>query len=101
MGWGTSFTPEIYINKKHYITMSDVLDDISVIEDRITSSKNELLMLSTMTPHFNERSLDEVLFEIRIKVESLFEVLEESYFDLNTLLLLKEHFKNEKEVIND
>lgn len=101
MGWGTSFTPEIYINKKHYNTISDVLDDISVIEDRITSIKNELLMLSTMTPHFSERSLDEVLFEIRVKVETLFEDLEESYFELSTLTLLKEHFKNNKEVINE
>jgi hypothetical protein len=101
MGWGTSFTPEIYINKKHYNTILDVLEDILEVKGRISAIKNELLILSSMTPNFNEKSLDEVVFEIRVKLEDLFEELDNSYYDLNTLELLKNHIEQNKEVIND
>ncbi len=101
MGWGTTFTPEIYINKKHYNNISDVLDDLSQVKNTILSIKSELLILVSMTPQFNEKSLDEMVFELRVKVNDLFEELDNLYRELNTLELLKEHFEEGKEVTHD
>ena len=98
MGWGTQFTTEIYLSRKTLKTISDVEDAILESEALIKVFEQELLILASLTPTL---TLDDILFDIRVKVNEAIDGIKEEVATITKLQLLKEHLEDGGTVEND
>lgn len=89
MGWGTSFTGDIYISKKLFKSQSDLDDEIKDIEEQIQSVKETLLMYASSTPKDIFKDESDIISEIKVTIDQSFNYLKDLHFQLLKLQLLQ------------
>ena len=104
MGWGTSFTTEVYINRQVFNSKDELNERIKELEGYIESAKQELTALAVATPRdiiaekdesgYIQNPIDEVLR----KVHEIFEWMENNYRDLNKLYQYQQHLEENPDV---
>ena len=102
MGWGTQFTTDIYLSRVTLKTIEEVEDAILESEKMISMCEQELLILASLNHTVDkERTLDDVIFDIRVKVNEAIEGIKEEVNTIAKLQLLKEHLEDGGTVEND
>lgn len=92
MGWGTIFTPEVYISKEHYNSLEDIQEKIKEEEENINESKEAIAMLVAATPKdIVEQDSEDVISSLRFKLMEYHESIAESSRKLCLLQLLEEY----------
>lgn len=104
MGFGTTFTTEVYLNRKIFNSKYELDDKIKEIKNFIDLNKKELLALAVSTPKdvfssenkedFIEHPLDMIIN----RVNEILESLDDYYFELNGLYMLKEYLNENPDV---
>ena len=101
MGWGTQFKTDIYLSRVSLTTVSQVEDAILESEKMINMCEQELLILVSLNHTIDkERTLEDVLFDIRVKVNEAIEGIKEEVNTITKLQILKEHLEDGGEVEN-
>tara|TARA_Y100000389_G_scaffold39845_1_gene34330 strand:- start:958 stop:1299 length:342 start_codon:yes stop_codon:yes gene_type:complete len=98
MGYGTTFTTEIYLNRQVFQNRYELDEKIKEIEGYIESAKQELTALAVSTPKdviaekdefgYPQNPIDEILRKTR---ETL-QWMEDNYRELNMLYQFEEYF---------
>lgn len=92
MGFGTSFTKEIYLNRQLFDSKYEVKSKIKELEDNIAEYREEILMYAAATPKDIHTDQDQdILSSIKCRVKELFEFLEEDYRLLHNLYHFEEY----------
>jgi hypothetical protein len=104
MGYGTSFTTEIYLSRKVFNSDSELDDNIKEIESLININKKIILALAVSTPKdvlsfnnegdFNEHPLDIIIH----RTDKIFESLDEYYLELSRLYILRQYLEENPDV---
>lgn len=89
MGWGTSFTADIYLSKKLYHSLNEIDDEIKDIEEKIEREKYTLLMYASATPKDISSDDSDIIFSIKQMIVDSVDTLHELYVELYNLNLLK------------
>lgn len=101
MSWGTQFNTEIFISRLSIKTVGDVEDAILESEAIIKIFEQELLILASLNNFpYKERTLEDVIFNIRTAVNEALDGIKEQTLLLGKLQILKEHLKDGGEVEN-
>lgn len=82
MGWGTTFTTDIYISRRHFDSLADLDDAIKEYEDSIAWIEKRLLMFAASPPGD--------ISELQFEVEEIIENLKHDITEVNRLYLLRE-----------
>lgn len=90
MGWGTSFSADIYISKKLFRSQYELDDEIDSLEKEIQSNTQTLLMYCSSTPRDISSPDWEVIPEIKLRATEIIESLMDSHYELIKLTLLKQ-----------
>jgi Na+/phosphate symporter len=101
MGWGTTFTAEVYLNRQTFEHKYELTERIKEIEDYIESAKQELTAYAVSTPRdviaekdesgYPQNPIDEVLRKVR---ETL-QWMEENYTTLHKLYQYEEYLQEQ------
>jgi hypothetical protein len=104
MGYGTSFTTEIYLNRQIFQNRYELDERIKEIEGYIESAKQVLTALAVSTPKdviaekdeegYVQNPIDEVLRKTR----ETFEWMEDNYRDLNRLYQYQQYLEENPDV---
>ena len=104
MGYGTSFTTEIYLNRQIFQNRYELDERIKEIEGYIESAKQVLTALAVSTPKdviaekdeegYVQNPIDEVLR----KTKETFEWMEDNYRDLNRLYQYQQYLEENPDV---
>lgn len=104
MGYGTSFTTGIYLNRQIFSSKFELEDRIKELEGYIESAKQELTAYAVATPRdiiaekdesgYNQNPIDEVLRKVR----DSFEWMEDNYRDLNLLYQYRQYLEENPDV---
>mgnify|MGYP003654158949 CR=1 FL=1 len=104
MGYGTSFTAEIYLNRQIFNSKDELNERIKELEGYIESAKLELTALAVSTPKdviavkdesgYIQNPIDEVLRKTR----ETFEWMEDNYRDLNRLYQYQQYLEENPDV---
>lgn len=95
MGWGTTFNPEVYINKMIFDSVEQLQDVIDDHESYLRSAEEDMLICSALSPKdYKESDEDDVVFMIRRKFKDTLEFYRETLDTLHLLYQLKEHIDN-------
>ena len=104
MGYGTSFTTEIYLNRQIFQNRYELDERIKEIEGYIESAKQELTALAVSTPKDVIAEIDESGYiqnpidEVLRKTREIFEWMEDNYRDLNKLYQYKQYLEENPDV---
>jgi hypothetical protein len=101
MGWGTTFTTDIYVSRKHLRNAHDVHFEIEEVKSLIRMYEDELLILAGMTPSSTEGDLDSVIQDIRVKVRNVLDEYTDYIYYMSDLEKLLQHLENGGEVLID
>lgn len=104
MGYGTSFTTEIYLNRQIFKSKHELDTKIEEVEKYIESAKSELIAYAVATPRdiiaekdesgYVQNPIDEVLR----KVHETFEWIEDNYKDLNKLYQYQQYLEENPDI---
>ena len=104
MGYGTSFTVDIYLNRQIFSNRYEVDEKVKELEKFIEQGKQELLALAVSTPKdviaeknedgYVENPLDQIIRKTR----ETFEWLEDNYRELNKLYQFQEYLDENPDV---
>jgi uncharacterized protein YlzI (FlbEa/FlbD family) len=95
MGWGTSFTADIYLNRIIFNSKYEVQSKIEELEENINRYREEILMYASATPKdIFPNSEEDILFSIKCKINDLFECLEDDYRLLTRVHHFMEHIES-------
>lgn len=104
MGYGTSFTADIYLNRQIFESRYEVDEKIKELEKFIEQGKQELLALAVSTPKdviaeknedgYVENPLDQIIRKTR----ETFEWMEDNYRELNKLYQFQEYLDENPDV---
>ena len=104
MGYGTSFTADIYLNRQIFSNRYELDEKVKELEKFIESAKQELLALAVSTPKdviaeknedgYVENPLDQIIRRTR---ETL-EWMEDNYRELNKLYQFQEYLDENPDV---
>jgi len=111
MGYGTTFTTEIYLNRQIFNSRYELDDKIKELENHIESAKRELTAFAVGTPKdimaeknedgYVENPIDQILR----RTSETFEWMEDNYRELNKLYQFQEYLDENPDVdikkIND
>jgi hypothetical protein len=99
MGWGTQFKTDMYLSRVSLKNISEVNDAIAECESMIKMFEQDLLILASLnnTPN-KDRELEDVIFDIRVRVNEAIEGLKEGMTTLTKFEILKEHLEDGGEV---
>ena len=97
MGWGISFTPEIYISRERFDNVEEINDKIEELTASVNDSKQEISMLVLATPKDimpvdEEDPMDPTSY-LQVKLNEIFEYMEENQYKLTLFRMLKEHIE--------
>ncbi len=103
MGWGTTFTPEIYLNRLSFDTKYDLEQEIEDIKDCLSNIEKRILMISAARPEdiCGEEFKDEPLSAIQNEVTNLLEEYQEDMHKLVRLELFLIHLEDTGEDIKE
>lgn len=95
MGWGTQFNTDIYLSKVSLKNVSDVDEAIAECESMIKMFEQNLLILASLNNTTDkDRTLEDVLFDVRNRVNESIEGIKEEVLTLTKLQILKEHLED-------
>ena len=104
MGWGTSFTTEIYLSRQVFNSKFELDEKIKEVERYIESAKLELTAYVVATPRdiiaekdesgYIQNPIDEVLR----KVNETLEWMEDNYRDLNKLYQYQQYLEENPDI---
>lgn len=104
MGYGTSFTTEIYLSRQIFSSKYELDERIKEVEEYIESAKRELTAYAVATPRdiiaekdesgYIQNPIDEVLR----KVNETLEWVEDNYRDLNRLYQYQQYLEENPDV---
>lgn len=104
MGYGTSFTTEIYLNRQIFNSKLELDKKIKEVEENIESAKRELTVYAVATPRdiiaekneggYFQNPIDEVLR----KVYDVLEWMEDNYRDLNRLYQYQQYLEENPDI---
>ena len=104
MGYGTTFTLDIYLNRQIFNSRSELDDKIKELENMIELSKRELLAFAIGTPkdiiaEKNEYGeVENPIDQILRRTAEAFEWMEDNYRELNKLYQFKEYLDENPDV---
>ena len=104
MGWGTSFTADVYLNRQIFQSRYELDEKVKELEQFIEMAKQELLALAVSTPkdvisEKNEDGYDEnPLDQIIRKTREAFEWMEDNYRELHKLYQFQEYLDENPDV---
>jgi hypothetical protein len=103
MGWGTSFTIEIYLSKKIYNSKSELIDEIDQLKDYINTSKERILQYasSNIKDILPEEYKNNPLEWVHLEVTDIMSDLIENTKELQLLTLYLEEFDNLNNIKNE
>jgi intein-encoded DNA endonuclease-like protein len=104
MGYGTSFTVDIYLNRQIFSNRYELDEKVKELEKFIEMAKQELLALAVATPRdviaeknedgYVENPLDQIIRRTR----ETFEWMEDNYRDLHKLYQFQEYLDENPDV---
>lgn len=99
MGWGTAFSIEIYLNKKTFRNIHEVMEEIREVEEEIRFIENQIMMFAVANPNdiVPEDWDSEKIEWINQRVSQYLSDLDESKFTLFQLNLYKQFLEEESE----
>jgi len=104
MGYGTTFTADIYLNRQIFESRWELDEKVKELEKFIEMSKQELLALAVSTPKdvIAEKSEDgypqNPIEEVLRKTRETFEWMEDNYRELNKLYQFQEYLDENPDV---
>lgn len=104
MGWGTSFTPEIYLNKLIFHSRGELIDTIKDLVESINKDKALLKMYAISTPtdiifKNDAYDVDDVFIGfIQTRTEEILENLLEDTDTLTRLYIFLEHIDENPDI---
>jgi predicted nuclease with TOPRIM domain len=104
MGYGTSFTTEIYLNRQIFNSRYELDDKIKELENMIELSKRELLAFAVSTPKDvmteknEEGEVENPMDQILRRTRETFECMEDNYRELNRLYQFQEYLDENPDV---
>lgn len=104
MGYGTSFTADIYLNRQIFERRYELDEKVKELEDYIQSAKGELIALAVSTPRdviaekdesgYPQNPIDEVLR----KTKETIQWMEDNYRELNKLYQFQQYLDENPDV---
>jgi hypothetical protein len=104
MGYGTSFTTDIYLNRQIFESRYELDIRVTELEDYIHSAKEELLALAVSTPRdviaekdesgYPQNPFDEVLR----KTKETIQWMEDNYRELNKLYQFQQYLDENPDI---
>lgn len=104
MGYGTSFTTDIYLNRQIFESRCELDEKVKELEDYIQSAKGELIALAVSTPRdviaekdedgYPQNPFDEVLR----KTKETIQWMEDNYRELNKLYQFQQYLDENPDV---
>jgi len=104
MGYGTSFTTDIYLNRQIFESRWEIDEKVKELEDYIQSAKGELIALAVSTPKdviaekdesgYPQNPFDEVLR----KTKETIQWMEDNYRELNKLYQFQQYLDENPDV---
>jgi hypothetical protein len=104
MGYGTSFTTDIYLNRQIFESRWELDEKVKELEKFIEQGKQELLALAVSTPKdvIAEKDADgypqNPIEEVLRKTRETFEWMEDNYRELNKLYQFQEYLDENPDV---
>jgi len=104
MGYGTSFTTDIYLNRQIFESRWELDEKVKELEKFIEQGKQELLALAVSTPKdvIAEKDVDgypqNPIEEVLRKTRETFEWMEDNYRELNKLYQFQEYLDENSDV---
>lgn len=101
MGWGTTFTSEIYLSRKYFDTVYDIEEYIKEKEEDIKAVERQLLMYASSTPKdiIPDGWKDDRVNFLSIELKNILGALEEFIVEkYNAELLLNYVVKNKTDL---
>lgn len=104
MGYGTTFTTEIYLNRQIFNSRYELDDKIKELENMIELSKRELLAFAVSTPKDvmteknEEGEVENPMDQILRRTSETFECMEDNYRELNRLYQFQEYLDENPDV---
>jgi predicted nuclease with TOPRIM domain len=104
MGYGTTFTTEIYINRMVFSSRYELDDRVKELENYIELSKRELLAFAVGTPKdiITEKNedgeIENPIDQILRRTSEAFEWMEDNYRELNKLYQFQEYLDENPDV---
>jgi hypothetical protein len=101
MGWGTTFTAEVYLNRQTFEHKYELTEKIKELEGYIESAKRELIAYAVATPRdivadkneegYTQNPINVVLHS----VQETFEWMEDNYRQLHKLYQYEEYLQEQ------
>jgi len=104
MGYGTSFTTDIYLNRQIFESRWELDEKVKELEKFIEQGKQELLALAVSTPRdvISDKDADgypqNPIEEVLRKTRETFEWMEDNYRELNKLYQFQEYLDENPDV---
>jgi len=104
MGYGTSFTADVYLNRQIFESRWELDEKVKELEKFIEMSKQELLALAVSTPKdvIAEKDADgypqNPIEEVLRKTRETFEWMEDNYRELNKLYQFQQYLDENPDV---
>ena len=104
MGYGTSFTADVYLNRQIFESRWELDEKVKELEKFIEMSKQELLALAVSTPKdvIAEKDVDgypqNPIEEVLRKTRETFEWMEDNYRELNKLYQFQQYLDENPDV---
>ena len=104
MGYGTSFTADIYLNRQIFESRWELDEKVKELEKFIEQGKQELLALAVSTPKdvIAEKDADgypqNPIEEVLRKTRETFEWMEDNYRELNKLYQFQQYLDENPDV---
>lgn len=98
MGWGTSFTADMYISRELFRSEGEVQDKINELTESIDRTKRRLALMIAANPEtFLDKSKDsDPLYELDNRINDYLELFEEDLIHRYRLQLLLDNWKNKE-----
>jgi len=104
MGWGTSFTADVYLSRQVFQNRYELDERVKELEEYINSAKQELTALAVATPRdiiaeknedgYVQNPIDEILRKTREN----FEWMEDNYIALHRLYQFQQYLDENPDV---
>lgn len=94
MGWGTQFNVDMYLSRVDIKTVDEANEAIKDCEGILNLYEQELLILASLNNAPNkDRTLEDIVFDIRTKVSEAVEGIKEEMTNLVNLEILRNYLE--------
>jgi Na+/phosphate symporter len=104
MGWGTSFTADVYLSRQIFQSRYELDERVKKLEGYINSAKSELTAYAVATPkdimaeRDEEGLVENPIDQILRRTPEIFEWMEDNYRELNRLCQFQQYLDENPDV---